>query len=175
MADIVIGPQRAAVGIAAALAAGALATALYFEHVLGYAPCALCLWQRWPYYLGIPLAAGLFLLAPRIGGAMTAGLALLAALFVVGAGLGVYHAGVEWAFWEGPSACSAGAAAVGGDLLSSLRTTRIVPCNEASWRFLGLSFAGWNVVASILIVLVALAGLGARRRRSRYGSSSLSQ
>jgi len=137
-------------------AAGALAAAYYFQYVLGYQPCALCLWQRWPYYLGIPLA---------VLGALTGRrefLLLATLLFAGNALLGLYHAGIEWKFWPGPASCSSGVVTSSGDLLSDLKHTRIVPCDQASWRLLGLSFAGWNMV--ICAGLAALAVLGLRRR-----------
>jgi len=87
------------------------------------------------------------------------------------AGLGIYHSGVEWGFWEGPAACApsvgVGSAA---DMLGQLETVRAPSCTEASWRFLGLSFAGWNVLVSLL-----LAGLGGLAAIRPYGSRTASQ
>ena len=148
----------ASAGFIAIVAAAAIVTALIFQYGLGYAPCALCLIERWPYYVGIPLAVVVAVLAarhapPRV---VTIGLGLLAIDFLVGFGLGAYHAGVEWKLWAGPTACTAGAAQIGGNLLESLKHTRIVPCDAATWRFLGLSFAGWNAVISIVLGLFAL-------------------
>ena len=72
--------------------------------------------------------------------------ALLALLMLYNAGLGAYHAGVEWGFWEGPASCApsvgVGSAA---DMLDQLQNAHAPSCTEATWRFLGLSFAGWNV------------------------------
>lgn len=151
---------------ALAVALGAAATiggALVFEHGLGYVPCKLCLIQRNPYYAAIPLALVAAFLPPRW---TRAGLWLLALLFLVSAGLGAYHAGVEWGFWAGPSDCGgAPASAAGnmGDFLNQLQKTRVVSCTEAAWRFLGLSLAGWNVVISL--ALAAFAALTAREGR----------
>jgi disulfide bond formation protein DsbB len=137
-------------------AAAALGTALYFQHALGYVPCQLCLWQRWAYYIGIPLAlVAAFTNCRRL-------LALVALIFAANAAFGLYHAGVEWQFWAGPSTCGAGASDIGGNLIDSLQTTRIVPCDRASWRFLGLSFAGWSMV--ICAGLAAIALIGSRRK-----------
>ncbi len=163
-------PGRPDLASAALLVAGlgglVILVALVFEHGFGYAPCPLCLRQRWPYYLGVPLALAAFGLAsggrPRAGAAL---LGLVAAVFAVSAGLGVHHAGIEWGFWAGPADCAgSGPAPGGGSLMDDLRSTsRIVRCDEAAWRFLGLSFAGWNVVASTC--LAALAAAGAARGR----------
>jgi disulfide bond formation protein DsbB len=132
-----------------------IGTALAFEHMGGYSPCPLCLQQRYAYYAGIPaLFLALVLVAaerPKLAAIVFAAAALG---FLANAGLGVYHAGVEWKFWPGPDTCDAGAVrplSTGGGLLKDLATTRVIRCDEAPWHFLGLSFAGWNVVASLLL------------------------
>lgn len=154
---------------------GAILTALAFEHLLGYVPCALCLDQRWPYYIGLPLAAlagaAVLLKAPRW--IIVVAFAAVAALFAYGAGLGVWHAGIEWKFWPGPDCMAGGGLPDSGqDLLESLSESRLVPCDEAAWRLLGISMAGYNALISAGIA--ALAVIGAAWRRSQ-GSSSLSQ
>jgi disulfide bond formation protein DsbB len=147
-----------------AILLAALATiggALVFEHGFGLAPCKLCLVQRQPYYVAMPLALAAALAPARWA---RIGLALLALVFLVSAGLGAYHAGVEWGFFAGPSDCGGGTGAAAGDVgdfLSQLETTRVVSCTEAAWRFLGLSLAGWNVLISLF--LAAVAALAARR------------
>jgi disulfide bond formation protein DsbB len=150
---------------ALAVALGAAATvggALVFEHVFGYVPCKLCLIQRNPYYIAIPLGFLAALLPPRYA---RAGLWCLALLFVVSAGLGAYHSGVEWGFFAGPSDCGGGSGAGAGnmgDFLNQLQNTRVVSCTEAAWRFLGLSLAGWNVLISL--ALAAFAASAAARK-----------
>jgi disulfide bond formation protein DsbB len=146
---------------------GAVATiagALVFEHVFGLPPCPLCLVQRYPYYAAMPMALATALV--RRPAWARAGLALLALIFVVSAGLGAHHAGVEWGWWAGPSDCSGApppASGGVGDLLSQLQTARVVSCTDAAWRFLGLSLAGWNVVISLGLAALALVALFARR------------
>ncbi|MBL0406188.1 disulfide bond formation protein B [Microvirga aerilata] len=140
--------RQAALAVALA-AAATVGGALVFEHVFGYVPCKLCLIQRNPYYFAIPLGLAAAVLPPRWG---RIGLWLLALVFIVSAGLGAYHAGVEWGFWAGPSDCGGGSGAGAGnvgDFLNQLQTTRVVSCTEAAWRFLGLSLAGWNVLISL--------------------------
>ena len=163
--------------VALAVALGAAATvggALVFEHAFGYVPCKLCLIQRNPYYIAIPLGLAAAALPPRWG---RLGLWLLALVFAVSAGLGAYHAGVEWGLWAGPSDCGGGggATATTGDLLQSLARTQVVSCTEAAWRFLGLSLAGWNVVISLALAGAAAAAVLRRPGARAQGSSSLSQ
>jgi disulfide bond formation protein DsbB len=149
--------------IVLAVALATITGAWIFEY-LGYAPCPLCLQQRWAYYTAIPLALTAALLAPsnRQGGR-----ALLAVLGVVWTGsmiFGIYHAGVEWKWWPGPGTC--GGAFSGG--LPDL-SKPIVLCDEAAIRILGLSLAGWNAVISLALAAISFAGA------RRHGSSSVSQ
>ena len=152
--------------VPALVTAGMVATvggALAFEHIGGYIPCALCLLQRDPYYYGIPLGLLAMLSAALNLPAWTTRLLLgaVAALMLVGAGLGVYHAGVEWRFWEGPSTCATTAAAISpnvGDLLADIDAKTPPSCTDAALRVLGLSFAGWNVVASLILAALAMRG-----------------
>lgn len=152
----------AATAMVFALSVGTVGLAWAFELIGGYIPCPLCLQQRWPYYAVIALTAGMLVMlfaGKRHRALIRAGLLLAALLMLAGAFLGAYHAGVEWKWWAGPSACAVGAGLSGG--VPNLETARVIACDEAQWRFLGLSFAGWNVLASLLIA--ALAAYGARR------------
>ncbi len=160
-----------------------IAGAWFFELVLGLQPCALCLTQRTPYYIGVALAgAAAFVAWSRAQAAnspqhevwlrtrpvlVRLALAALAVIFVVSAGLGTYHAGVEWQLWQGPTGCTGLDTTPGsvGDLLSALDTVRVVPCDEAPWVFLGLSLAGWNALISLVLAGIAAAGAWAKPER----------
>ncbi|WP_137133710.1 disulfide bond formation protein B [Rhizobium sp. FKY42] len=157
--------RRSLMGHSLALAVGMAATvgtALGFQHLGGYIPCALCLLQREPYYWAIPVALGALATAVfRLPANVTRGLlGIVVIMMLVGAGMGVYHSGVEWGFWAGPATCSTtanGLTTNAGNLLSDLNSVHGPSCTEAALRVLGLSFAGWNVLASI-----ALAAIGIR-------------
>ncbi len=148
--------------VIAAAAALTVGGALVFQHGFGYVPCMLCLWQRWPYYVGAPLAlaAGLLGLAGATG-AMRLLLAATALLFLGGAALGGYHAGVEWGFWPGPASCAGANAAPtsASDLLRQMSGARLVPCDRAAWRLLGLSLAGYNALIAAGLAALALYAL----------------
>ena len=172
-------PHPAPALAAAAVALGAaavLAGAWFFQLVVGLAPCPLCLQQRIPYYVAVPLAALVAVAAAR--GAprrlVILALALLAGVLLVGAGLGAYHAGVEWKWWAGPQDCTgAGGFSAGsaGGLMQRMQTARVVRCDEAAWRFLGLSLAGWNVLVALALAGIALAGI-ARAFSSKVDTGS---
>ncbi len=158
----------AAVAIAVGGAAAILG-AWFFQYGLGLKPCPLCLEQRYPYYFAIPLAV-LILVGESVGSQRKV---LLAALLVIAvgmlwnAGLGTYHAGVEWGLWKGPQDCSGPTDRFGSasDLLKQLESISVVRCDEAAWRFLGLSLAGYNALISLALAAVALWGFAAGYRR----------
>jgi len=150
--------------IVAAGAAGALAGAWYFQLVVGLAPCPLCLEQRVPYYAAVPFALVGALCAAfgKVSYARVA-LALAGTMVATSAALAVYHSGVEWGLWAGPSACSGtGPVATGGNLLDSLQQARVVRCDEAPWRLAGLSLAGFNALIGAVLTVVAFRASAAR-------------
>lgn len=138
-------------------------TALGFQHIGGYMPCKLCLEQRTPYYVGVPLMAfaalSSFMHWPSL---LTRALLVAGGLLMTyGLYLAVFHAGVEWAWWPGPTDCAAVAGPVdtgGKGLLDILNDVVPPSCDKAALRVLGLSFAGWNVIASAILAAVALRG-----------------
>ena len=145
--------------IIAAMAAATIAGAWFFQYVIGLVPCPLCLDQRIPYYVAIPLALVLGFFAHDPSRSKFARLLLLviAAILAYGAALGVYHAGIEWGWWPGPVTCSSARLPGGsGNLLSQMQGSRVVPCDEVQWRFLGLSLAGYNVLIAGALALFAL-------------------
>lgn len=140
----------------AVIAAATIAAAWAFELFGGYVPCPLCLQQRWPYYAAIPVALFLVWWGRHSLRSLRLGLLLIALIMLAGAALAVYHAGIEWQWWQGPQACAGGSRPSG--ILPDLSGARIIRCDEAPWRFLGLSFAGWNAVISLLLAAIALNG-----------------
>jgi disulfide bond formation protein DsbB len=162
-------PRRLAWAIFLA-AAATVGGALAFQYGFGYIPCKLCLEQRIPYYVAMPLA--LVMVAVPLQGRMrrlaAIGLALLALVFAVSTGLGAYHAGVEWGFWPGPADCagSSGAAPAMGEFLNQLNSIKVVSCTDAAWRFLGLSLAGWNALISAGLASLAVSGAWQAWQRS---------
>lgn len=144
--------------IAAAGSALLLIGAWGFQ-ALGYAPCKLCIWQRYPHVvailLGICLLFGLRNRLVYLFGALAA---------VTTGGIGVYHTGIERDWWEGPTSCSGSgfdmSSMTGADLLSTMGESTVVMCDEVAWQFLTLSMASWNAAFSFSLMglwIIALA------------------
>jgi disulfide bond formation protein DsbB len=131
--------------VSAALILGALA----FQYVGGYPPCEMCMWQRYPHFASIlvGLGGGLLLAMGVLPAHLAKSIALLAILAIATTGLiGVYHAGVEWQLWKGPSACTGQAFQLTGALDLN---AHVVSCDHAAWRLFGISMAGYNALISL--------------------------
>ena len=160
--------QRLAAGpgaplLVAAASAGLLLGAYLFQHLGGLAPCPLCLIQRYPHFAVLALGLAGALAGGRVRVALLAlsGLALL-----VSAGYGVYHAGVEQGWFV--NACAA--PITGGsvdDIRAQIMAAPLTRCDEVPWSFIGVSLAGWNAIASVMMAGVALYGAGRLWRAGR--------
>lgn len=144
-------PALLAGGCSAVLLLGALA----FQYLGGLAPCEMCIWQRWPHAAAIlfGLLGGVLVLVKAVPASLARPVALLAILaLAISGGIGIFHAGVEWKFWPGPSAC-AGFGYVPGQ--EDFKPLQIVRCDEAQWRLFGISLAGYNAIISLGVAAVA--------------------
>jgi disulfide bond formation protein DsbB len=145
----------------------------FFQYVLGYPPCPLCLEQRDAFYVSVPLAALLWLGADHGASSkvMAAGFVVITLVMLWNTGLSAYHAGVEWKLWPGPADCSGPINSFGSasNMLKQLQDIRIVRCDEAAWRFLGISLAGYDVLISLFLALIAAWGFktSLARRKAR--------
>jgi disulfide bond formation protein DsbB len=161
-AETALPPSQETRAVLIAAASIAILAAVWILQGMGYAPCELCLTQRYAFYVAIPLALLTAFLAGRsVHRLARIGFALLALVFAASAVLAAYHAGVEYHWWAGPTACTGGPGSLNvNDLVKALDSVKVVRCDEVQLRIAGLSLAGWNVVASI--VLAAYAALAAR-------------
>lgn len=139
-------------GLLAAGGSAALLLAAFVFQALGYAPCAMCIWQRYPH--AVAIGAGVFL---TIGFAPLLFLAVGAASAATTAVIGVYHTGVERDWWQGPTSCTGSGLDLsnmtGSDLLPSASSgpSNLVMCDEVAWEFLTLSMASWNALWSAVL------------------------
>jgi disulfide bond formation protein DsbB len=141
-------PQGEAAGriarwLALLVPAALLGGAYVSQYVFGLYPCEMCWWQRYPHFLAIVFGA-IGLAVPRA--ALPVWLAVLAT--AVSGGIGAMHAGVEYGWWEGFTACTS-AADLSGDPLKAIMNAPIIRCDVAPWTLLGISLAGFNFLISI--------------------------
>lgn len=144
--------------VLAALGSAALLAGAFVFQAMGYAPCKMCLWQRWPHAAAVLLGVA----ALALGGRALVYLGAAAAFIT--AALGLFHTGVERNWWEGPSTCTSGSIE-GVDpeaLLEQILAAPVVRCDEVAWQLLGLSMASWNALASLVLVFIWIAA--ARRK-----------
>ena len=132
----------------------------YGFQYMGFAPCELCLMQRYAYYAVIPLSLIFSLLNPK---SQRKGLYMIGAIMFGSMIFGIYHSGVEWKWWQGPTTCTGGG--FGGGLPDL--TKKAVMCDQPAIRIIGLSLAGWNAIISAVVSGLAFS--------KAHGSSSASQ
>ena len=136
-----------------------LAAAYAFQHLGGYAPCPLCLYQRWPHAVAVVLSLAALMLLRRDRDRLARALVTLCgAGLVVGAGIAAYHVGIEQAWWPGPSSCTSGGGAADSiaALLAQIEATPVVLCDVVQWRFFGVSMAGYNFLLSLGLAVLSL-------------------
>ena len=155
--------QRQAMMLVFLITLATILGAWVFEFA-GFAPCELCLMQRFAYYATVPLSLLFLIIGQNNPRLLRGGLVLLGLIMLASCIFGIYHAGVEWKFWQGPTTCTGGGDFKGG--LPDL-TKKAVMCDQPALRILGLSLAGWNAVVSAVVSATALG--------KAYGSSSASQ
>lgn len=125
-----------------------LAGAYISQYGFGLRPCEMCWWQRYPHF-----AALLFGLVAVIRPPGTV-FVVLAALGVASSGLiGAFHAGVEYGWWQGPTACTTIPAISGGDPMEAILNAPLIRCDVAPWSLFGISLAGWNFLFSSLAAI----------------------
>jgi disulfide bond formation protein DsbB len=159
----VLEPPRACLLLALASAALLLA-ALALQYLGGLPPCRLCIWQRWPYVALIALGLVGWRWQPR------ALLGVATLVLLGGAGLAAYHVGIEQGWWALPAGCVAAAGAQSIEELKRQLAEAPPACDQVSFTLLGLTLAGWNIVASLLLAACTLAaalGVGRRDRAVR--------
>ncbi len=146
------------IGLIFLISLGLIVGALLFQHVGGLAPCDLCYKQRWVYYMAVAvLPFGLYLHDQNQHQAVRILMFIFAAAFFANMILGIYHAGVEWKFWDGPADC----ADIGQlddtiGVIEAMSKGKVIPCGEAQWRLLGISMAGYSALASLVLGIISL-------------------
>lgn len=130
------------------------------QYGFGLYPCEMCWWQRYAHFAALPFALLAFLLPRRKWPIALAALAVLASGLI-----GLFHAGVEYGWWQGLTACSATPGGGGGDPLEAIMNAPIISCNVPQWTLLGISLAGFNFLISVAAALAVFALLAKRSAR----------
>ena len=133
--------QWLALGVPALLLAGAYISQLGF----GLYPCEMCWWQRYPHFAAVVLALVSFVAGPRTLWVGLAALAILASGLIGG-----FHAGVEYGWWQGITACTNPIDNSGGDALAAIMNAPLIRCDVAPWTLAGISLAGFNFLISVV-------------------------
>jgi disulfide bond formation protein DsbB len=143
-------------GLALLIPAALMAGALGAQYIGGLYPCEMCHWQRWPHYAAIVIAITAYGIRP-----LRSPLVALAALSIMTSGaIAVFHAGVEYHWWQGLTTCSSTAS---GRTLQDIMRAPLIRCDQAQWTLFGISLAGFNAIVSILGGVTILGLIGAKR------------
>ena len=158
---------RAFAGFVLIASAVVLGTALLSQYWGGLAPCELCLLQRWPWAAAIVIAFVVVMVGERARLDWVA--LVLGLVFAVSVVFAFYHVGVEQHWFAGPSACTAGpgGAATLEQMKQQILGTAPVLCDRPAWTLFGLSLAGWNLLASLIMAGCCLGALLHARRAWR--------
>ena len=162
-------PARSFTAFVLVTSAIVLGVALASQYWGGLAPCELCLVERWPWGVAIVIA----FIATMVGirQALPWLALLVSGVFAVSSGLAFYHVGIELHWFAGPSACTASGTAA--DTLEALKAQILrqqpVRCDEPAWSLWGISLAGWNLLASLVMGGSCLAAFSRLRRPSLRG------
>ncbi|PZT87637.1 MAG: disulfide bond formation protein B [Citromicrobium sp.] len=137
--------RKIALAVPALLLVGAYISQLGF----GLYPCEMCWWQRWPHFAAVAFALlSLFMRPKAVWVALAAGAILVSGL------IGLFHAGVEYGWWQGVTSCAAiPQAADGQSALDAIMNAPVVRCDEAAWSLFGISLAGFNFLISTAAAL----------------------
>ena len=132
--------------LALLLPAALLAGAFGSQYIGGLAPCEMCYWQRYPHEAAVVIA--LFTFTGRSELTNRILLLLAATAIAVSGGIGVFHAGVEYGWWEGLTRCATMPGTGGGNIIDDIMKTPLVRCDVPQWTLFGISLAGYNAIVS---------------------------
>lgn len=167
MASSILRPlDKKSAGLAFVVGLLTILAALASQVIGGLVPCELCLEQRWPYYYGLPLLLAVLLTWNRLPLTVWyVAMAIVTAIFLWGTYMGAFHAGVEWGFWPGPTACTGVGEAMDFNSLNNM--TPVIGCDVVQFRLAGISLAGFNALISLAIVGLLLISIWAQWRHNR--------
>ena len=136
----------------------ALGFAFFAQYHDGYHPCELCLVQRWIYGAAIVAVFPAHARIVRVQSFVNVASVILCLILALEVGVAAYHFGIEQKWWEGFMACSSGleSGLSMEQLRAQVNAAPVTRCDQATWYFLGLSMAGWNVIYSFGLLVVSV-------------------
>jgi disulfide bond formation protein DsbB len=155
---------RSFAGFVLVASVAVLGGALASQYWGGLIPCELCLLERWPWRAAIMIALIALFVGRRPALPWVA--LLLAMVYAVSMAFAFYHVGVEQHWLAGPSACTAApsGAMTLEQLKAQLLATPAVMCDKVQWSLFGVSLAGWNLLASLIMAAICSAVFRRARR-----------
>jgi disulfide bond formation protein DsbB len=128
-----------------------LLSAYFIQYILKIPPCAMCYYQRIPYYLA---TAVIFLALFKIVNFRTL-FSILILLSFISISLGLYHVGIEQGFLSELNSCSNNIKVDDtANLLKELQKQSVVSCKDISFKIFGLSLAAINSITSVVLMLI---------------------
>jgi disulfide bond formation protein DsbB len=129
-----------------------VSSALFIEYILKVKPCALCIYQRYPYYL-ILLLSALFFLKNNWKYSL---MILMTLTSIVGFFLAGYHVGIEYGVIDELSSCKTEISKnISKDILLKELQSKLAPsCKQVDFKLFGMSLASINMIMSLIFVIL---------------------
>lgn len=139
----------------------ALSSAFIAEHIFDLKPCNLCVYQRYPFAVGIILGLlGMALYRNIIMARII--LVILGINFLINSMIAFYHTGVEQEWWKSMfEACTVPMLEKGKSLLENIMGTPLTSCTDIQWvdPIIGLSMANYNIIFCFGLFVFCIASI----------------
>ena len=135
-----------------------LAIVYYLEFFLGYKPCELCVYQRFPYFIIIFLSISYILINNIKMKKITFLFYIL--IFFSSFIISSYHFGIENNFWTSLTECKTNSEKItdSNDIKNYLLNKDYVSCSDVLFKFFGISLAGYNILISFILFFISIIG-----------------
>lgn len=136
------------------ISAVALLTALILQYFFGFAPCNLCIVERWPYLGIILIGVAYYVVKPKKYHRCWLAAQLL--LLIIEAGVSSYHFAIEQGWVEASSTCQQSWEGITDiESLAAALERSLPQCDRPEVFLLGISLTGWNLMLSFSLIAYA--------------------
>jgi len=127
-------------------------SALFIEYILKVKPCALCIYERYPYYLILLFTILSFFKTNWKNQLMI----LIIITSIVSFFLAGYHVGIEYGLINELSSCKTEVSKnISKDILLKELQSKLAPsCKEVAFKLFGLSLASINMIMSLILTIL---------------------